>query len=283
MATTMMIAAALVLATASALETKPYTATAPYYRAHAAFDAATNEPLVEYWAGARRLEAEDMCPERIVDSCPTTCFRRKCKRTNRFKTKDKCLANGANTAWCDRVNATAYNESCAAFVNDCGFPHTTGACYEARCEEKLSSESACTSASDDNFWCDDGATSVPTVVPTTAPTASCDDPDSFLPDPVACDQCVLPRLIFGLRVDGVSRRRRLGGRNNIKTQVVDLRQHHRGYLRLRAAASRFTESYGAFTSKSADRSAVRSNAKSNVTARHPGEPPCRRATTRTHE
>ena len=123
MATTMLTWALAAVAATSALETKPYTATAPIYRAHAAFDAATNEPLVEYWAGARRLEAEDMCPERIVDSCATTCFRRKCKRTNRFKTKDKCLANGANTAWCDRVNATAYNESCAAFVNDCGFPH----------------------------------------------------------------------------------------------------------------------------------------------------------------
>ena len=64
----------------------------------------------------------------------------------------------------------------------------TGACYEARCEEKLAAESACTSASGENFWCDDGATSVPTVVPTTAPTASCVEPDAFLPDPVDCSQ-----------------------------------------------------------------------------------------------
>jgi hypothetical protein len=70
----------------------------------------------------RLLAGADACPAPMA-SCATSCFRRKCKGSNRFLTKDKCLANGANTAWCDRENATAYNESCAAFVNDCGFPH----------------------------------------------------------------------------------------------------------------------------------------------------------------
>ena len=194
----MRFAAAVLVAAASALTLEPHRGP------RGASGALDLEFSVD---GARRLLAgADVCPAPMA-SCATSCFRRKCKGSNRFNTAIKCVANGQNTAWCPKINATAYNASCAAFVADCGSASDEGACYEARCEEKLAAESACTSASGENFWCDDGATTVPTVVPTTAPTASCVEPDAFLPDPVDCSQSSMYDNITAGIFDCARRRR----------------------------------------------------------------------------
>ena len=96
-----------------------------------------------------------------------------------------------HTAWCPRIGNATYDPECAPFVADCGFPHADGACYEARCREGpgYASEAACESMGADHFWC--GASGVlslaPTAEATLAPSASCANPDAFLPDPVSCD------------------------------------------------------------------------------------------------